>query len=162
MCRGGFPEGQHGIIRERAQSSEWLTRWALRRAFHVHAPPPPAHILRTDASTTGMGAVLLNSSGARFVVGSRDDPGRCRALGMPTLTVLISCRAWGKRLASGSAIFRLQSDSRAALGATTHLPPPAPVLNRLAHEIALELEAWSLECNVGERYRGAIEALHDE
>ena len=163
-----------------AAALEWLARWtraatrpALRRVFWVDRLAT-APVVRTDASTTGMGAVLLDAVSGEPVSWwadgiSDDDVARWgynlndpAAMAVwETLAVLVSVRVWGSRIGARAGAFRLQADSRAALGAAVHLTSPVPVLNELAQEVALELEAAGLEVVAGEHLRGLLNVEAD-
>eukprot|EP00974_Lingulodinium_polyedra_P018164 1758655-Lingulodinium_polyedra.AAC.1 len=78
------------------------------------------------------------------------------------LRVLVSLRVWGSRLQEwGTGGFRIEADSASALAIALKLASPKPVLNALAAEIVLTLEACKIEVLVGTHYRGTLNVLAD-
>ena len=128
----------------------------------------PSWIIRTDASTTGAGGILLTASGkpvrwwAHPLEANLLDPLGVKA-GEPgkmttyeILALLISLRTWSTHIRNHRIGVLVQLDSESALRVATKLASPHPVVNRLAAEVALCLENLRLETITGQHWRNVI------
>ena len=128
----------------------------------------PSWIIRTDASTTGAGGILLTASGkpvrwwAHPLEAKLLDPLGVKA-GEPgkmttyeILALLISLRTWSTHIRNHRIGVLVQLDSESALRVATKLASPHPVVNRLAAEVALCLENLRLETITGQHWRNVI------
>ena len=149
-----FLRGEHGGL----QRIRWLAdRFAV-----------PALCVRTDASTTGMGGILLTPEGAplRFWAGPITEVD-CRALqiqaGMPDfmtvyelLAIILSLVIWKPYLARKRLAVGLEADSQAALLVQAKLASKSPPANELAAELALLLEQLQIEVLLGRHWRNVV------
>ena len=154
-----FLEGECGPLRRTYTLEE-------RRAV-------PKFYLRGDASTSGMGDMLLNERGEPIEYWADpitdEDLSRFRAargdsafMGeFELLRVLVSLHVWGPRLIGLTGAFAVQADSKAALGAALKLSSPRPLMNALAAEISLVLETFRIQALTGEHYRGSLNVEAD-
>lgn len=140
----------------------------LRRNFWVADRSQYAAIsIRTDASTTGLGAILIGPTGLPLawwadVIRLSDRDMFKAPIGDPafmaefeTLAVLISLSVWQTWLADKRITCLVQSDSSACLGAIRKLCSPSQTVNYIVAEISLRLE--SLNCNLCfEHYRNEV------
>jgi hypothetical protein len=118
---------------------------------------PPSLKIRTDASTTGLGALLLSANETpmgwvadiirnidlRVLGATRGDPAFMAEFEM--LAVLMAFKVWGRRLQGHRVTCLLQVDSQAAQGAISKLASPSPVCNALAAELSLVLESCNIQ-----------------
>lgn len=130
---------------------------SMRRTFHLadrHAPPTLT--ITTDASTSGLGAILSTPSGQPIAwmadLIRREDRERFGAepndpawmAEWELFAVLAALHVWQGRLRGHRLTCVMHVDSQAAIGAVTKLSSPSQVCNYIAAEISLLLEA----CNV--------------
>ena len=127
-------------------------------------------IIRSDASTTGMGAILMEAGGhrpIRWLVTPITAYDRARfgsEKGDPAfmaewelLAILVALATWGKEFLSGQRTkFLLQMDSKAALSSALKLSSHAATVNMIAAEITLRLEQLGIEALSGEHFRGTL------
>ena len=109
--------------------------------------------IRTDASTTGMAGILYNeydepkafwaddiTDGDLKRFGSaRGDPSYMAE--WEILAVLVSLKIWINYVKAAQTQLVVQTDSTAAMGAALKLASPRPLVNAVAAEITLMLEA---------------------
>ena len=180
-CGGPLPAGA-AFANQVRRTLQWLLRWLdaaamprLERHFPLIGKERPARfVVRTDASTTGMGAVLFNAATLQPVqywadcITAQDEivwraernVSKHMAL-WELLTIVVSVRVWAPFLRGDLAEIRVQADSLAALGAAVKLTSPVPVLNELAMELALALESIGAEVTLGEHIRGILNVEAD-
>eukprot|EP00971_Amphidinium_carterae_P329685 6462296-Amphidinium_carterae.1 len=106
-----------------------------------------------DASPWGLGGVLCHSSGKPLeFFSSVLDQEDCHCLNIvlgdcachavvEALCLLVALRRWSKHLQCQHCGLQVRSDSSAALSSLSKLSSKSPVLNFIAAEMALELEA---------------------
>ena len=141
----------------------------LRRKYTLsERNAKPRFYLRGDASTSGMGDILLDAVGHPVEYWAddirREDLERFGAkegdsafMGeFELLRILVSLHVWGPKLRGMSGAFVVQADSQAALGAALKLASPRPLMNAIAAEISLVLERFEIEKLTGDHYRGSI------
>ena len=128
------------------------------------------YLVRTDASTTGLGAVLICARSLKAVaylatpvtrfdrvrLGAPVEPDPAYMAEWELLAVLVALKTWASQLKGQRTGFLLQMDSKAALGAALKLASPTPSVNVIAAEVALALEILNVEALQGEHYRGTI------
>ena len=128
----------------------------------------PSGIIRTDASTTGAGGILLTPAGKPvrwwahpFTPDLMDplgvkagDPGKMTTYEI--LALLISLRTWGACVRNHRIGVLVQLDSESALQVATKMASPHPVVNRLAAELALCVENLRLETLTGQHWRNVV------
>ena len=149
-----FLQGQHGGL--------CRTRWLSDR----HAQPQ--WIIRTDASTSGMGGILLDQQGrpVRWWA-SPLHPNTLQELqvtaGQPGLMTVYELLALLQSVHTWRHLFRrcrlgllVQLDSESALRVAIKLASPHAVVNRLAAELALLLEDLGAEALTGQHWRNII------
>lgn len=147
---------------------------SLRRTYTLEERrATPMFYLRGDASTSGMGDILLDASGVPIEYWAcpitDEDRARFRApkgdsayMGeFELLRILISVHVWGPRLSGLTGAFAAQADSKAALGAALKLSSPRPLMNAIASEISLMLERFRIQSLRGEHFRGSINVEAD-
>ena len=129
---------------------------------------PLTHLVRTDASTSGMGGILLDGGNnpVAFWADEISDTGRRRfharageSAFMPEfelLAILISLKAFEPELRGKRSGFAVQADSQSALGAALKLSSPRPLMNALAAEIALQLERLHSDVLLTEHFPGTL------
>ena len=141
-----------------------LKRTRLTRDRQAH----PSWIIRTDASTTGAGGILLTAEGRPMrwwahplteellnpLGVSAGEPGKMTTYEI--LALLISLRTWSAVIRNHRIGVLIQLDSESALRVATKLASPHPVVNRLAAEVALCLENLHLETITGQHWRNVI------
>ena len=169
------PTGAHFVSMAR-QPLLWILEWlrgqrsGMRRQYWLsdrHATV--GFLLRTDASTSGMGAVLTTAWGQPVawwadIIRKEDVTRLSIEIGNPAfmtevelLAVLISLRVWGSTyLFNQRAAFILQMDSESALRVTAKLASPVPTVNAIAAEVALALEEFNLEELQGRHFRNVL------
>eukprot|EP00971_Amphidinium_carterae_P142925 2831655-Amphidinium_carterae.1 len=110
-------------------------------------------VMICDASPWGLGAVLCHSSGRPLeFFASTLDHADCQCLNIvlgdcscqaivEALCLLVALRRWSKHLQGQHCGLQVRSDSSAALGSLSKLSSKSPVLNFIAAEMALEIEA---------------------
>ena len=149
-----FLRGEHGGLRRRRLLRD-------RRAR-------PQWTLRTDASTTGAGGLLLDQQGqiVRWFATPftpevleplgipAGEPGRMTAYEL--LALLIAMRTWRKQLHKCRIGVLVQLDSESALRVVAKLASSEPVVNRLAAEISLLIEQGGMEAVEGQHWRNII------
>ena len=134
----------------------WLQKFfkghlgGLRRVHHLSDTLTlPSLKIRTDASTTGVGAILFSMTDVPMawmadVIRIRDlelfgatknDPKWMAEFEL--LAVLLSFHAWKDRLRGHRVTLILQTDSQAAKGALDKLSSASPICNALAAELSL-------------------------
>jgi hypothetical protein len=149
-----FLKGEHGGLLRKHFLED---RWRL-----------PQYFVRTDASTTGMGAILLNGASqpiAYFacaleasdlaLFGAQPNDSAF----MPEFELLAALCAlfvWKQRLQQTRTAFILQMDSMAALQAAIKMASPVPTVNALGAEISLLLEELQTEVLTGEHWRNSL------
>ncbi len=178
---GALPSGA-AFASQIRRALQWILRWLdvagkprLTRCFPLLGREMPArHIIRTDASTTGMGAILFDANTlepmefwADAITPEDEQMWRAEkhisghmAL-WELLAVVISVRVWASALRGDLADVRVQADSMPALGAAVKLTSPATILNELAMELALALESIGAEVAIGEHIRGVLNVEAD-
>ena len=72
------------------------------------------------------------------------------------LALLISVHLWGPRLRRCRVGIVAQLDSHSALQAAIKMASPHPQVNRLAAELALELEALQIDAITGQHWRNTL------
>ena len=149
-----FLQGEHGGLKR--------TRLVQDRTAEIK------WILRTDASTTGCGGMLLHPGGKAsrwFAVSFSSgvlkplgippgEPGRMTAYEL--LAVLIGLRTWAPYLKGCRVQVQAQLDSESALRVIAKMASPEPVVNRLAAEVALLCEQYVLDAIEGEHWRNIL------
>ena len=149
-----FLQGEHGGLRR--------VRLVSDRGHR------PQWFVRTDASTTGGGGILLDADGtphrwwaAPFLSSLLDRvgvkagiPGRMTVYEL--LTLLLSIKLWSPYLKKCRIGVVAQLDSESALRVAVKLASSDKVINRLAAELALTLEQWGLEALTGQHWRNVI------
>ena len=180
--RGGRVPSGAAFVSQIHQALDWVIAWCeqvatprLMREFRL-APPAgaPRLAVRTDASTTGMGAVLLDErTGAPIEfwadqLTAEDEALFGMARGDPAgmtvwelLAIVVSVRTWKNRLRGCQADIIVQADSLAALGAAMRMSSPVAVVNSLAAELALALEAAGADIILGSHIRGILNVQAD-
>ena len=133
----------------------------------------PQFFLRGDASTSGMGDILLDANGNPISfwadsINSLDRERLNTCEGDPAfmgewelLRILVSLHVWGPKLRGMSGAFVIQADSQAALGAALKLCSPRTLMNVIAAEISLVMERYNIEKLVGEHFRGTLNVEAD-
>ena len=133
------------------------------------------YLVRTDASTTGLGAVLICARTLKPLgflctpitvfdrkrLGAPLEPDPAWMAEWEILAVLVALKTWAGQLTGQRTGFLLQMDSKAALGAALKLASPTPTVNLLAAEVSLALETLGVEVLQGEHYRGVINVEAD-
>ena len=130
--------------------------------------------MRTDASTTGLGAILLAANGRplawmadiiriadKKIIGFPDggDPAwMCEA---ELLALLLALHTWKRRLQGKRMGFVVQMDSESALNVALRLGSSVPTINYLAAELSLLLEEMDIEILQGDHYRGVLNVEAD-
>lgn len=149
-----FLKGHHGgLQRVRLLADRWTS---------------PNWTLRTDASTTGFGGILLDAFG---------QPQRWWAAPLPAklldhlqvqagepglmtiyelLALLVSLDVWRPYLQGCRLGLVAQLDNESALRVAVKLASPHPKLNRLAAELALQLELLGAEAVTGHHWRNIL------
>ena len=149
-----FLQGEHGGLRR------------VRLVRDLTAKPQ--WFVRTDASTTGGGGILLDASGkphrwwaAKFppallgrVGVEAGIPGRMTVYEL--LTLVLSIKLWTPYLKRCRIGVVAQLDSESALRVAVKLASPDKVINRVAAELSLTIEQWGLETLTGQHYRNLI------
>ena len=138
-----FLQGHHGGLQR--------NRWVADRYTH------PQWVLRTDASTTGLGGILLDQRGnpVRWWAGCIP-PETLSELRIPAgepglmtvyelLALLMSVHIWANLFRRCRLGLLVQLDSESALRVAIKLASPHPVVNRVAAELALCLHRAALE-----------------
>ena len=139
----------------------------LRRTHYVGQKNiRPRYIVRTDASTTGMGGLLICcitnkpvhwfTSQIQAEDLERFGQGPEWMAEYELLAVLLAIVTWGTLLKGWTTQFWLQMDSAPALSAALKLSSSTATVNLVAAEIALRLEALSIPQIEGEHYRGTL------
>ena len=131
------------------------SRAALQRVLRWKvALAPPQFFITADASPWGLGAVLSDASGKPLawmasVVTPLDceirsiKMGDCSAQAvLEALALLVAVRIWADKWMGANTSAHIRSDSAAALGSLEKLASPAPGINVIAREMALDI-AWS-------------------
>ncbi len=154
MWLAKFLQGEHGglkrvrLVQDRLAQVKW--------------------ILRTDASTSGCGGMLLQKEGKAtrwFAVSFSSgilkpldippgEPGRMTAYEL--LAVLVGLRIWAQHLKGCRVQVQAQLDSESALRVIAKMASPEPVVNRLAAEVALLSEQYALDAIEGEHWRNVL------
>ena len=131
----------------------WLAQFWQRRLGTIVrdyplVTPQPSHTISTDASPWGIGGILQEASGVVvsyfFDALTGDDASQLQAkIGEPAsqttwelLAVVVALRCWSPRL-QHAGVFRLRSDSMAALSALFRNASPAGPLNELLLMLSL-------------------------
>ena len=128
----------------------------------------PSWIIRTDASTTGVGGILLTAKGVPVrwwahplteellspLKVKAGEPGKMTTYEL--LALLISLRTWSTFIQNHRISVLIQLDSESALRVAAKLASPHPVVNRLAAEVALCLENLHLDTITGQHWRNVI------
>ena len=132
----------------------------------------PHTAIRTDASTSGMGAILFvrRRAVAYFAVqfnkedfaifGTKAGEPRFMAE-YELLTMFVAACVWQHHLNTNRAAWLIQADSKAALGAALKLASPQPLVNALAAELSLQLECVRADIVLTEHWRNAINVEAD-
>jgi hypothetical protein len=178
---GSLPAGA-AFVGQVRRALQWILRWLevaatprLDRQFPLLGREQrPRFIIRTDASTTGMGAILFDAQTLEPVnfwadsITAQDEQVWRAEKGISghmalweLLTLVVSVRIWAPFLRGDLAEVRVQADSMPALGAAVKMTSPTPVLNELAMELALALESIGAEVAVGEHIRGVLNVEAD-
>ena len=146
----------------------------LKRTFSLsERNATPIFHLRGDASTSGMGDILLDAHGnpveywadtisdldLRRFKARRGDSAYMGEFEL--LRILVSLRIWGPKLRGLTGAFCVQADSKAALGTALKLASPRPLMNAIASEISLTLECFQIQALVGEHFRGSLNVEAD-
>eukprot|EP00435_Cladocopium_sp_Y103_P029802 s477_g7.t1 len=154
-----FLRGQHGGLQR--------VRWVADRYAH------PQWVIRTDASISGMGGILLNQRGepVRWWAGPLH-PATLQELNVPAgepglmtvyelLAVVTSLHIWQRFFRQCRLGLLVQLDSESALRVAVKLASPHPVVNRLAAEMSLRLESLNAEALTGQHWRNVINLAAD-
>lgn len=149
-----FLQGHHGGLQR--------VRWVMDRYSR------PQWILRTDASTTGMGGILLDHQArpVRWWAAPLPDS-ILQQIQVPTgepgymtvyelLALLTSIHTWRRLLSKCRLSILAQLDSESALRVAIKLASPHPAVNRLAAELALALENIGAEALTGQHWRNVV------
>lgn len=149
-----FLLGHHGAF----QRTRLLTdRWTR-----------PQWVIRTDASTTGLGGILLDAHNRpvgwlaapipQWALDSlgivSGEPGLMTVYEL--LALLISMHAWKRYLKRCRIGILVQLDNESAIRIAVKMASPHPKANRLAAEIALLLEETGAETVSGQHWRNEI------
>ena len=153
----------------------WLLQWVDRAAFRLTKPGSlPGLALRTDASATGFGALLLQrttlepfcfwadaiAAGDVAIWGVPIPRPRSNGrLGTPGLAGLRG--GLEPEAPDRSQRSRVAAGQQGTLGAASKITSPGPALNALAKELALALEICAAETMLGEHYRGTVDVVAD-
>jgi hypothetical protein len=128
----------------------------------------PQWVIRTDASTTGLGGILLDAYNRPVVwLASPIPQWALEALGIVAgepglmtvyelLALLISMYVWKRYLRRCRIGILVQLDNEAAIRIAVKMASPHPKANRLAAEIALLLEETGAETVSGQHWRNEI------
>ena len=128
----------------------------------------PQWVIRTDASTTGLGGILLDAYNRPVVwLASPIPQWALEALGIVAgepglmtvyelLALLISMYVWRRYLRRCRIGILVQLDNEAAIRIAVKMASPHPKANRLAAEIALLLEETGAETVSGQHWRNEI------
>ena len=149
-----FLQGEHGGLKRRRLLRD---RWAT-----------PQWTVRTDASTTGCGGMLIDQLGniVRWYAAAFT-PEMLKPLGIPAgepgrmtayelLALLVALRTWQPYLRKCRIGVLVQLDSESALRVVSKLASSEPVVNRLAAEISLLIEQGGMEAVEGQHWRNII------
>lgn len=128
----------------------------------------PQWTVRTDASTTGCGGMLIDQLGniVRWYAAAFT-PEMLKPLGIPAgepgrmtayelLALLVALRTWQPYLRKCRIGVLVQLDSESALRVVSKLASSEPVVNRLAAEISLLIEQGGMEAVEGQHWRNII------
>eukprot|EP00435_Cladocopium_sp_Y103_P074226 s203_g47.t1 len=145
----------------------------LERVFRWE-PGLPAISLVTEASTTGLGAVLFQAGApiTYFAHTLRDSD--CRSLGggarthdpsfqseWELLAILLAVHLFSKFLVGQRVQIVVQSDSSSALEAVMNFRAHSPIMVRLACELAIEVELLGINALWGRHVPGVRNTLAD-
>ena len=136
----------------------------------------PSWALITDACPTGYGGILaailpgqkemtlVEAFAAKFTPGEAEllmlDYGESLSQGpLEALAVMRAVKIWSARMFERSILIR--SDSVVALGMTKKLASPAPIINFLGGELAMELELRRVQRVVTQHIPGKLNDLAD-
>eukprot|EP00435_Cladocopium_sp_Y103_P060710 s216_g22.t1 len=154
-----FLEGQHGGL---SRTRLLVDRWAR-----------PQWIIRTDASTTGLGGILLDARNQPVRWLATPIPGwALEALDIATgepglmtiyelLALLLSMHVWQHYLRRCRIGVLVQLDNEAAIRIAVKMASPHQKANRIAAEIALLLEEVGAEAISGQHWRNEINVEAD-
>ena len=140
-----------GLLGRRIDIREWMSGPQVR--------------ITTDASPWGIGAVLEVESVPRAylsdAISQKDaqrlhfELGSCKGqAAAEALAVLVALRAWAGVWISRRTAVHVKSDSEAALGALGKLSSPAPAVNCIAKEVALDIALSSYGVDVWSHISG--------
>ena len=145
----------------------------LERVFRWE-PGLPAVSLATDASTTGLGAVLFQAGTpvAYFAHTLRESD--CQSLGggarthdpsfqseWELLAILLAVHLFSKFLVGQRVQISVESDSSSALEAVINFRAHSPIMVRLACELAIEVELLGINALWGRHVPGVQNTLAD-
>ena len=128
------------------------TPGGLVQQFTIHQPRYPSLIIRTDASTTGMGGILLRPDGTPLRWAAPIDGAVADFLGVTVgesdfmttfelLAFLTSLVVWESALQRHAVGIRPEMDNISALHITANLTSRDAAANHIAAEISLRLHA---------------------
>jgi hypothetical protein len=174
------PKGMY-FLKQVQRPLEWIEKFldakkaGLHRSYWLSDRHRQCELLvRTDASTTGVGAILLTPAGYpvawmadiirsddKKIIGfpNEGDPAwMCEA---ELLALLLALHAWKTRLSGKRMSFIVQMDSSSALNVALKLGSSVPTVNYLAAELSLLMEELDIELLEGAHYRGILNVEAD-
>lgn len=145
----------------------------LMRVFRWEPGLPTIRIV-TDASTTGLGAVLFSSDTPLAYFAHELRESDCRALGggarlhdpsfqseWELLAIFLAVHLFSQFLANQRVQIVVQSDSSSALEAVVNFKAHSPLMVRLACELAIEVESLGINALWGRHIPGIRNTLAD-
>ena len=168
-------------VKRLGATRSWLMRmFSYQDAFMLRTvklrEDEPTWALITDACPTGYGGILaailpgqkemtlVEAFAAKFTPGEAEllmlDYGESSSQGpLEALAVMRAVKIWSARMFERSILIR--SDSVVALGMTKKLASPAPIMNFLGGELAMELELRRVQRVVTQHIPGKLNDLAD-